>query len=71
MPRQARLPSPQPDRLRFAVDLYQGTAEYYDRYRLPYPEAMIEVRAISDIPIEPLDVSDVMRPMGPPQPNFG
>jgi ubiquinone/menaquinone biosynthesis C-methylase UbiE len=29
-------------KLHFAVDLYQGTAEYYDRYRLPYPEAMIE-----------------------------
>jgi SAM-dependent methyltransferase len=28
--------------LRFAADLYQGTAGYYDRYRLPYPEAMIE-----------------------------
>jgi SAM-dependent methyltransferase len=24
----------------FAADLYQGTAEHYDRYRLPYPEAM-------------------------------
>ena len=30
------------DKLHFAVDLYQGSAEYYDRYRLPYPEAMIE-----------------------------
>jgi SAM-dependent methyltransferase len=30
------------DKLRFATDLYQGTAEYYDRYRLPYPEAMTE-----------------------------
>jgi ubiquinone/menaquinone biosynthesis C-methylase UbiE len=28
------------DKLHFAVDLYQGTAEYYERYRLPYPEAM-------------------------------
>jgi SAM-dependent methyltransferase len=27
---------------RFAADLYQGTAGYYDRYRLPYPDAMIE-----------------------------
>jgi SAM-dependent methyltransferase len=27
--------------LRFAADLYQGTAGYYDRYRLPYPAAMI------------------------------
>jgi SAM-dependent methyltransferase len=26
--------------LRFAADLYQGTAGYYDRYRLPYPEVM-------------------------------
>ena len=30
------------DKLHFIVDLYQGTAEYYDRYRLPYPAAMIE-----------------------------
>jgi SAM-dependent methyltransferase len=30
------------DKLHFAVDLYQGTAEYYDRYRLPYPQALIE-----------------------------
>ena len=30
------------DKLHFAVDLYQGTAEYYDRYRLPYPQAMTE-----------------------------
>lgn len=30
------------DQLHFAVDLYQGTAEYYDRYRLPYLEAMIK-----------------------------
>jgi SAM-dependent methyltransferase len=28
------------DKLDFATGLYQGTAEYYDRYRLPYPEAM-------------------------------
>jgi SAM-dependent methyltransferase len=27
--------------VRFAADLYRGTAGYYDRYRLPYPEAMI------------------------------
>jgi SAM-dependent methyltransferase len=26
----------------FAADLYRGTAGYYDSYRLPYPEAMIE-----------------------------
>jgi ubiquinone/menaquinone biosynthesis C-methylase UbiE len=25
----------------FATDLYQGTAEYYDRYRLPYPASML------------------------------
>ena len=25
----------------FAPDLYQGTAEYYDRYRLPYPASML------------------------------
>jgi SAM-dependent methyltransferase len=30
------------DQWHFAVDLYRGTAEYYDRYRLPYPEAMTE-----------------------------
>ncbi len=30
------------EKLHFAVDLYHETAEYYDRYRLPYPEAMIE-----------------------------
>jgi hypothetical protein len=30
------------DKLHFAVDLYQGNPEYYDRYPLPYPEAMIE-----------------------------
>lgn len=26
---------------RFAADLYRGTAGFYDRYRLPYPAAMI------------------------------
>jgi SAM-dependent methyltransferase len=30
------------DEVRFAADLYRGTAGYYDRYRLPYPEVMIE-----------------------------
>lgn len=30
------------DELHFARDLYQGTAGYYDSYRLPYPQAMIE-----------------------------
>jgi ubiquinone/menaquinone biosynthesis C-methylase UbiE len=29
------------DAVRFATDLYRGSAEFYDRYRLPYPEAMI------------------------------
>lgn len=28
------------DELKFAADLYQGTAGHYDRYRLRYPEAM-------------------------------
>ena len=27
--------------MRFAVDLYRGTAEYYDRYRLPYRRVML------------------------------
>jgi ubiquinone/menaquinone biosynthesis C-methylase UbiE len=27
--------------VRFAADLYRGSAESYDRHRLPYPEAMI------------------------------
>lgn len=27
--------------VRFAAGLYQGSAGYYDRYRLPYPEAML------------------------------
>ena len=30
------------DKLHFATVLYQETAAYYDRYRLPYPEAMTE-----------------------------
>ena len=29
------------DEVRFAADLYRGTAVAYDRYRLPYPAAMI------------------------------
>jgi SAM-dependent methyltransferase len=29
------------DVVRFAKDLYRGSAGYYDRYRLPYPEAML------------------------------
>jgi SAM-dependent methyltransferase len=28
--------------LQFTADLYHGAAGYYDRYRLPYPDAMIE-----------------------------
>jgi SAM-dependent methyltransferase len=27
---------------RFRSDLYQGTAHYYDRYRVPYPAALID-----------------------------
>ncbi|MFJ1531146.1 class I SAM-dependent DNA methyltransferase [Streptomyces mirabilis] len=27
--------------VRFEPDLYRGTADYYDRFRLPYPDAMI------------------------------
>jgi hypothetical protein len=27
--------------IEFTSDLYRGTAAYYDRYRLPYPDAMI------------------------------
>jgi len=29
------------DVVRFATDLYRGSAAYYDKYRLPYPEAML------------------------------
>jgi ubiquinone/menaquinone biosynthesis C-methylase UbiE len=29
------------DEVRFAVDLFRGTAGFYDRYRRPYPEAML------------------------------
>jgi SAM-dependent methyltransferase len=29
------------DVVRFDTDLYRGSAGYYDRYRLPYPESMI------------------------------
>src|SRR5262249_61762891 len=28
------------DEVRCAAGLFRGTAEYYDRYRLPYPDAM-------------------------------
>ena len=30
------------DKQHFAADPYHGTAQYYDRFRLPYPEAMTE-----------------------------
>jgi len=30
------------DAVWFAPDLYRGSAGYYDRFRLPYPEAMID-----------------------------
>lgn len=30
------------DEVRYPADLYRGTAAYYDKCRLPYPEAMIE-----------------------------
>ena len=30
------------DEVRFAPDLYRGTAGYYDRYRLPYPAEMLD-----------------------------
>ena len=29
------------DEVRVAADLFRGSAGYYDRYRLPYPEAML------------------------------
>lgn len=29
-------------RLRFRKDLYKGTAEYYDRFRPPYPSALLD-----------------------------
>ncbi len=29
------------DEVRFAADLYRGSAGFYDRYRLPYPDAML------------------------------
>jgi len=29
------------DEVRFAPDLYRGSAGYYEQYRLPYPEAML------------------------------
>ena len=30
------------DELRFRTDLYAGTAEDYDRFRPPYPEALVD-----------------------------
>jgi ubiquinone/menaquinone biosynthesis C-methylase UbiE len=29
------------DEVRFAADLFRGSAGFYDRYRLPYPKAML------------------------------
>jgi hypothetical protein len=29
------------DEVVFAADLYRGSAGFYDRYRPPYPEAML------------------------------
>jgi len=29
------------DEAAYSPDLYRGTAEYYDRFRLPYPDALI------------------------------
>src|SRR5215469_2649481 len=29
------------DKVRFATDLFRGTAGFYDRYRPPYPQAML------------------------------
>lgn len=36
------------DGTRFATDLYQGTAGYYDRYRLPYPTSLLS-KLIADV----------------------
>jgi SAM-dependent methyltransferase len=30
------------DEPRFRTDLFRGTAEYYDRYRLPYPDVLLD-----------------------------
>ncbi|WP_194908641.1 class I SAM-dependent methyltransferase [Catenulispora rubra] len=30
------------EEIHFATDLYRGTAGYYDRYRLPYPAALLD-----------------------------
>lgn len=30
------------DRVRFRTDLYQGTASFYDRFRVPYPKALLD-----------------------------
>ena len=38
------------DEVRYPVDLYGGTAEYYDRYRLPYPRTMLgDLTARADV----------------------
>lgn len=31
-----------PEPLQFRTDLYRGTADYYERYRLPYPDEMLD-----------------------------
>jgi SAM-dependent methyltransferase len=31
-----------PDELRYRKDLFKGTAEHYDRYRVPYPAALLD-----------------------------
>lgn len=46
--------------LQFAADLYHGAAGYYDSYRLPYPDAMIEYvtgRAVVSGPGRLLDLA--------------
>ena len=30
------------DRVRFRTDLYQGTASFYDRFRVPYPKTLLD-----------------------------
>src|SRR5689334_22988240 len=40
--------------LRYRTDLYEGTAEYYDRFRSPYPAALIaDLRG--RVPLGPTD----------------
>jgi ubiquinone/menaquinone biosynthesis C-methylase UbiE len=35
-------PGVPPDWIQFDPDLYRGTAGYYDRFRIPYPQAMLD-----------------------------